>query len=153
MLRKAATVLTLAILALIPSKGHAHQSELDCLARNIYFEARGEPYSGKVAVAMVTRNRVNSRYYPHTYCEVVYQRFRNTCQFSWACAHESYLIITEDRAWRRAKRIARDVLLLGKKHDIIGYDVYHFHAHYVSPNWANSMTRVATIGNHIFYRK
>lgn len=151
MLKRTASVLTLAILALLPSKGHALESELDCLARNIYFEARGEPYSGKLAVALVTRNRVKSKHYPSTYCGVVHQRFRDICQFSWVCA--SNLIIREDRAWKRAQEIAREVLLLGKKHDIIGHDVYHFHAHYVSPKWANSMTRVATIGNHMFYRK
>jgi spore germination cell wall hydrolase CwlJ-like protein len=61
------------------------ESDVECLAKNIYFEARGEPLIGKLSVGFVTLNRVKSKQFPNTICEVVKQRRKNTCQFSWFC--------------------------------------------------------------------
>ena len=60
--------------------------EVDCLAKNIYFEAGSESRAGKIAVAEVTMNRVKSREFPRSVCGVVYQKSRNICQFSWVCS-------------------------------------------------------------------
>src|SRR5688572_19337306 len=74
------------------SEGPLHHTthserELRCLAEGIYFEARGEPLRGQLAVGRVILNRVASDAYPNTICDVVYQNdhMRNRCQFSFAC--------------------------------------------------------------------
>lgn len=126
--------------------------ERRCLATAIYFEARGEPRRGQIAVAQVILNRVRSPQYPNTICGVVYQNqtWRNRCQFSFACDGIPDLI-REKGAWALAERIAREVTLDGTMlTEIAGATNYH--ASYVSPNWAPTMRRLARIGQHIFYR-
>ena len=61
----------------------SYNKQVECLAKNIYYESGSETYEGKLAVAQVTLNRVNSPKYPHEVCAVVYQKTQNTCQFSW----------------------------------------------------------------------
>ena len=65
--------------------------EVDCLAQNMYFEAGIESKAGKLAVAEVTMNRVKSSEFPNTVCEVVYQRTKYTCQFSWICEGPKFI--------------------------------------------------------------
>ena len=126
--------------------------ERQCLATAIYFEARGEPRQGQIAVAQVVLNRVRSSHYPDTICGVVYQNQhrRNACQFSFACDGKPDTI-KETRAWTVARDIAAGMasgkLLLG---EIAG--ATHYHANYVSPYWAPTMRRLARIGHHIFYQ-
>ena len=60
--------------------------EVECLAKNMYHEARGESYQGMVAVAFVTLNRTVSEVFPSKVCDVVYQKNQRGCQFSWVCA-------------------------------------------------------------------
>ena len=79
------------------------ESELECLAKNIYFEARGEPVEGQFAIAYVTLNRVDDERWPDSICDVVYQR----SQFSWTRHNQR---INEARAWRRARRIAEQAI-------------------------------------------
>jgi len=128
------------------------ERELYCLATAIYFEARGEPYRGQVAVAQVVMNRVAHNLYPNTICGVVYQNssWRNRCQFSFACDGRSERI-TEPEPWRQAQEIAdkvtRDQLYLS---DVA--NATHYHASYVYPHWASRMTRMTKIGLHIFYK-
>jgi spore germination cell wall hydrolase CwlJ-like protein len=123
-----------------------------CLTNAIYFESRGEPERGQMAVAQVVMNRVFSPYYPLTVCGVVYQNAhkRNACQFTFACDNVRD-VVTEPEAWERAKRISRDILdgkiwlpEIGK--------ATHYHATYVSPWWKRTMTKYKTLGIHIFYR-
>ena len=122
--------------------------EVECLAKNIYFEASGEPRAGKIAVAEVTMNRVKSRQYPRTVCGVVYQKVKGTCQFSWVCQEGK--TIRNRSAWRESQRIAENILISKKHYGIIGTAKF-FHADYISPAWAQQKTLVAQIGNHIFY--
>jgi spore germination cell wall hydrolase CwlJ-like protein len=128
------------------------EKERHCLATAIYFEARGEPRLGQIAVAQVVLNRVRSPHYPDSICGVVYQnkKRRNACQFSFACDGIADAV-KEKRAWARAQKIAEEItsgrLLLA---EIAGATNYH--ANYVSPYWAPSMRRLAKIGRHIFYR-
>lgn len=128
------------------------QSEIECLAKNIYFEAGNQSREGKLAVAQVTRNRVNDDRYPDTYCEVVFQsNQRNKCQFSWTCDGKS------DRPknlpnYEEAKVIAEDVYYGRVRSNKIKNDVLYYHADYVNPSWNREMQLTANIGNHQFYR-
>jgi hypothetical protein len=123
-----------------------------CLAEGIYFEARGEPEVGQAAVAQVILNRVRNPAYPKTICGVVYQnqKFRNRCQFSFACDGRSERI-AEQRQWETAKRVARDVTE-GKIWIAEVGDSTHYYANYVRPGWARRMIKMDTIGAHLFYR-
>jgi spore germination cell wall hydrolase CwlJ-like protein len=130
-------------------KKQAVLKEVECLARNIYFEAGGEPRAGKIAVAEVTMNRVHSKQYPRTVCGVVHQKTRGTCQFSWVCEGKKTVYRNSD-AWQDSVRIAESILISKKEYGIIG-SAKHFHAVYVDPNWAESKRMIKKIGQHIFY--
>ena len=122
--------------------------EIRCLAEAIYYEARGEPERGQLAVAEVVSNRVDSRAYPSTYCGVVRQRSKNVCQFSWAC--DSNRRAPVGAQWDRAMTLATRVVDGWKPGVVKG--ATHFHATRVNPNWAAVFPRVAQIGSHVFYR-
>ena len=128
-------------------------AERRCLAEAIYFEARGEPVRGQMAVAQVVINRLKNPAYPSTVCGVVYQnrQMRDACQFSFACDGIRD-IVTDRTAWAIAQEIA-DAELEGRAIwlEEIGSST-HYHASYVRPGWASSMHRMAQIGVHIFYR-
>ena len=121
-----------------------HARSLDCLALNVYYEARGEPMAGQYAVAEVTMNRKASRFYPKTVCEVVYQREA----FSWTDSID--LETPAGPAWKRAQKIADEVYYQRRPPTMSG--VLHFHAVYVQPDWSKERRRVARIGRHVFYR-
>ena len=121
-----------------------HSRSLDCLARNVYYEARGESVAGQYAVAEVTMNRKASPLYPKTVCEVVYQREA----FSWTEAGD--LETPAGPAWKRAQKIAEEVYYQRRAPTMSG--VLHFHAVYVQPDWSKERRRVARIGRHVFYR-
>lgn len=123
--------------------------EVECLARNIYFEAGGEPRAGKIAVAEVTMNRVKSKQYPRTVCGVVHQKSKGICQFSWVCEGKTKVRKNTD-AWRDSVKIAENILISKHEYGIIG-SAKHFHAVYVNPNWAESKRMIKKIGQHIFY--
>jgi len=122
--------------------------EVDCLAKNIYFEAQGEPRAGKIAVAEVTMNRVKSRQFAKTVCGVVYQKTKGTCQFSWVCQDKK--AIRNRLAWKESLQIAEMILIFDREYGIIGSAKY-FHADYVDPEWADHKKLIRKIGNHIFY--
>lgn len=132
--------------------------ELQCLAEGMYYEARGEPWKGQLAVGRVILNRVKSQSYPDTVCGVVYQNrhMRNRCQFSFACDGKPDRI-TEREVWKRVRGYA-SWLLAGDSKKPGEYQVLasldaatHYHADYVSPRWAKFFELTARIGRHIFY--
>lgn len=126
--------------------------EWQCLAEGIYFEARGEPLSGQVAVAEVILNRVDAKTYPDTVCAVTYQgvkRGRRDCQFSYACDGRSEAM-TNPEARARAGKLAS--LMLDGWPRTVTAGATHFHATHVGPRWARYMQRTAAIGRHVFYR-
>ena len=125
------------------------QQQLTCLADNIYYEAGHEPYQGKLAVATVTMNRVESKKYPKTVCGVVYQKNGGTCQFSWTCMKRK---AKDPKAFSEARKIAEKVLLSNYRSGIISSRAMFYHAHYVSPGWASRMHLEKVIGAHLFYR-
>lgn len=116
----------------------------ECLALNIYHEARGERVEGQIAVAQVTMNRVEHDKWGSTICEVVYQ----PKQFSWTHMIEDQTP-QESRAWRKAKVIARDVMIGNVDDPTMG--AVYYHANYVNPDWAEYMDLSKVIGNHLFY--
>lgn len=126
--------------------------QFQCLAEGVYFEARGEPRRGQVAVAQVIMNRVNHDEFPDTICGVVYQNqhWRNRCQFSFACDGVPERI-TERGAWDVAEDVSRQVL---EGRDLIDTikESTHYHATYVRPRWAPRMIRLDRVGLHIFYK-
>jgi len=123
-----------------------------CLANAVYFEARGEPVRGQIAVAQVVMNRVFSPFYPNDVCGVVYQNANrhNACQFTFACDGIPD-IVTEPDAYERAKRIARD-MLDGKLWMPEVAKSTHYHAFWVHPDWVGEMKKVYKLGVHAFYR-
>jgi hypothetical protein len=122
----------------------AASAELECLAGAIYFESKGEPLPGQLAVAEVIINRTKSGRYPTTMCGVVKQRG----QFSFVRAGRLPPIAKQSAHWRKAVAIAH--IALKDLADSPAPNALSFHATYVSPRWR--MKRVATVGNHVFYR-
>ena len=132
---------------------------LVCLALNVYHEARDQPFIGQVAVAQVVMNRGRDDRYPNTVCEVVKQSptyawkpdfpVRNRCQFSWYCDGKSDKP-KNTKAYAKALMIAHGVYH-GNLDDFVE-GATHYHAHYVTPEWAKTKTMTVRINDHIFYR-
>lgn len=125
-------------------------AELNCLAKTIYFEARGESEKGQRAVAAVVLNRVKSRSFPNTICEVVHQggTASRDCQFSWWCDRRSDQP-KDLKAWQRATAIARE--MMAGAPDPTNGALYYHHTD-ISPSWRMQLRRLATIGAHVYYR-
>lgn len=123
-----------------------------CLAEAVYFEARGEPVRGQIAVAQVVLNRAFSGYYPSDVCGVVYQNAhrRLACQFTFACDGIPDRV-ADAEAWTRAQRIAKESLDGRLWLADVGKST-HYHANYVRPWWRRTMRTLSRIGVHIFYR-
>ena len=118
-----------------------------CMAQNIYFESANQSVLGKLAVGLVVMNRVKDSRYPGTICGVV----RQDSQFSWVDDNRSNEP-KDDAAWKESVRITDDVL--SGRADFLEFDgVMNYHADYVNPHWSGSMKEVATIDQHIFYRR
>ena len=127
-----------------------YKENRDCLAKNIYHEARGEPKRGKIAVANVTMNRLKHPKYPNSICEVVHQK-DGACQFSWTCQKNKRNTYSFDaEIWEMSKRIASRVLS-GEQHDLTGGALF-FHANHIKPSWSRHKRHTIRIGNHLFYR-
>src|SRR5580658_315762 len=124
-----------------------------CLADAVYFEARGEPMRGQMAVAQVVMNRVFSGRYPNNVCGVVYQNANRhlACQFTFACEGKNLSHIDEPEMWAQAKRISKDTLDGKIWLAVVGHAT-HYHAYWVHPSWVHEMARVYKLGVHTFYR-
>ena len=119
--------------------------ELECLATGIYFESTSEPLAGQLAVGQVIANRANSGgRFPASYCGVLFQRG----QFSFVRGHRLPAVSHSNRQWQTAVAIAR--IVDQDLHESPVGNALFFHARYVSPGWR--LKRVASIGNHVFYR-
>jgi spore germination cell wall hydrolase CwlJ-like protein len=127
------------------------QTELDCLAQAIYYEARSEGPRGQVAVAEVVMNRVADSRFPNTVCDVVYQgRYRATgCQFTFTC-DGSLRVKPRGAAWDRARAVALHMQMGLSKPVTNG--ATHYHTDYVNPYWSPGLVETAVVGTHIFYR-
>ena len=161
-----ATGLIIAILGIALHAVFAHKDErrdlareevkrnLTCLARNVYFEARGEPTAGQIAVAQVTMNRKASGRFSDSVCGVVYQqnwdplRKRYVGAFSWT--ELNALPEPTDTEWQRAWKVA-EAVYYGREPSALEGALF-FHANYIKPDWAKEKQMVARIGKHVFYR-
>lgn len=132
--------------------------EKNCLAANIYYEARGESLHGQKAVAQVTLNRVKSKKYPKTVCAVVLQNK----QFSWTSQQPKHKVQTalkglppsqkqaEVLAYQQAQKVAYNALKSDVK--VLPTDVLWYHTTQVNPVWNKQMVKVNQIGVHVFYQ-
>jgi spore germination cell wall hydrolase CwlJ-like protein len=119
--------------------------ELECLATGIYFESKGEPLSGQLAVGKVIANRAESGgRFPDTYCGVLFQRG----QFSFVHGGHLPSVAHSNKQWQTAVAIAK-IVDQDLQQSVAGNALF-FHARYVAPGW--HLKRVAAIGNHVFYR-
>jgi spore germination cell wall hydrolase CwlJ-like protein len=121
----------------------AKPQDIECLAKNIYHEARGESFHGQVAVALVTVNRLASGLFQNTICKVVYANK----QFSWTLDKNKR--VKDSKAWASAVEVATAVLSRNIYHP--DFTAVYFHTKQVQPKWAKTKTIIARIGNHIFY--
>jgi spore germination cell wall hydrolase CwlJ-like protein len=122
------------------------KSDLECLTKNIYYEAGVEPIEGKFAVAHVTINRLKSNYWGNTLCQVVYAK----AQFSWTLKKK--LPKPNAQLWAESQRVAKDALD-GYRISGLGKSLF-YHANYIkTPNWADADQYITQIGQHIFYKK
>ena len=159
------------------TNGYISKEDVECMAKNIYFEARSDNMAGQFAVADVVLNRVKDKRYPNTICDVIYEGpvkelwktkkdpnlpaeereyipLRHRCQFSWYCDGKKDTIPTRSNdAWERAKLVAGYILYSGEYRGITE-GATHYHATYVKPKWRHDrgMQLVGRIGSHIFYR-
>ena len=127
--------------------------QLECLTKNIYWEAATEPFEGKVAVAQVTMNRVDNGRFGTGVCGVVYQKDnflgRVVCQFSWACETTHKIRPVYPALYKESEEVAKKVLLENFRLSTMKEALY-YHADYVNPKWGKP--KIGQIGRHIFYR-
>lgn len=117
--------------------------QVKCLAKNIYFEARGESREGKIAVASVVMNRTKNKRFPSTACAVIHQKN----QFSWV---KNRPTVNNASLYEKCLTIAREVYY-NKVRDNTAGSLF-FHATHVRPSWSHKKSRTTKIGGHVFYR-
>ena len=132
--------------------------EIGCLARNVYYEARGESVQGQKAVALVTLIRVENPMFPNTICKVVNERKVvkgvTKCQFSWRCqghANPKKAVRQSHESYQAAITAILDYDSLTET--LVTADTLFFHAKHVRPFWRKVKQRLAQIDNHIFYEQ
>ncbi|MBV7266503.1 cell wall hydrolase [Erythrobacter ani] len=128
----------------------AYSNALKCLTQAVYYEAANEPRDGKRAVAQVVLNRMRHPAYPNSVCGVVYEGVNaRVCQFSFTC-DGALTRAPLQRQWQESERVAKDALA-GSQMRAVG-TATHYHADYVVPKWAYTLSKLDVIGRHIFYR-
>jgi len=128
-------------------------TQINCIVKNTYYEARGEPIEGKAAVIRVVLNRVMHSEFANTPCEVIKEfHYRNgvkVCQFSWFCDSTIPAMSKQSAVYKDIEKLVIDILAKNMYNDVVSEDTVFFHAVYVNPRWAYK--RIKQIGNHIFY--
>lgn len=130
-----------------PSREYSKE-EQKCLAKNVYYEARGEDVHGQLAVAQITLNRLEMGNWGNTICSVVFSKN----QFSWT--EDKTLrnkALVEPEAWEVSMAVSKTALLGATLYDL--RDAIYFHTTQVKPVWRKSMSKIKQIGAHIFYAK
>lgn len=129
------------------------ERQLQCMTRNVYWEAASEPAEGKLAVAQVVMNRAASGQFPTDPCQVINQKNvvynKVICQFSWLCEDNHKMRPISQQHWDESYEAAKMVLLEGFRLPGLK-DALYYHADYVNPQWKKD--KVAKIGRHIFYK-
>jgi len=154
----AAAVIVAAVLTFLffvpapPGEFGDFDESLECMAQNIYHEARGEHLVAQIAIAKVVMNRVSARRFPGTVCAVIKQGGEwphHACQFSWWCDGRTDATL-DQRTMANIRALAREVLL--GYHDDPTDGAMWYHAKTVEPDWREEFAEGPTIGNHAFYR-
>jgi spore germination cell wall hydrolase CwlJ-like protein len=120
--------------------------QVQCIAESIYHEANNQPLNGKIAVANVIMNRVNSGKFPTTPCGVVNQKYGNKCQFSWVCTKSR---IKDIKSYKNALNIAE--LVYSGSNDVTNGAIY-FHLRKLHPSWSKRLQITVVIADHVFLR-
>jgi spore germination cell wall hydrolase CwlJ-like protein len=122
------------------------KAEIKCLASNIYYEGRGEPYQGRVAIANTTLNRLKHEEFPRTICQVVYQ----PGQFTWVTQEHKR---KNPYSWYLALRLAKKVLADNRLDNVPDNTdgAISFHVISITPDWSR-LVKTVTIGHHEFFR-
>jgi N-acetylmuramoyl-L-alanine amidase len=136
-----------------------NDEEVKCLIKNIYFEARNQSHAGRVAVAFVTFNRVNSNRFPDTICGVVKQAnkkngkiVKHRCSFSWYCDGKPDDMDKGTKTYREIVYLVHKLRYnINNLIDITEGSKW-YHATYVKPDWVSEKNRSVHIDDHIFYR-
>jgi spore germination cell wall hydrolase CwlJ-like protein len=128
-------------------------TQLLCLAKNIYYEAGLESREGMIAVAQVTINRTATGKFPKTVCGVVNQKTKldnkTICQFSWVCSRTAPVSMLSD-TWQNSLAVATEVMYSSLRLENAAMaEALYFHSIHVRPNWR--LEKLDKIGNHIFY--
>ena len=155
--------------------GKPPHNHIECMAKNIYHEAKSQSLAGQMAVGLVVLNRVKSKNFPDDVCKVVYEGpireswktrkdpslpkekrkyypIRHRCQFSWYCDGKSDEIPVYDIDVYRTALIIAQRVFFGSYSKDITQGATHYHADYVFPSWRKQKTKTLVVGNHIFYR-
>ena len=156
-MRKLWITLPILFLIMYAQSIEAKQKEVECLAENIYFEARSESTAGRMAVALVTLNRVKDKRFPNTICGVVKQTKYypsgridlHSCQFSWYCDGKPDTIVDQN-CYKDILLIA-EVMYMYETEDFTEGALW-YHSPKVKPKWSMVYTETVKIDNHIFYK-
>lgn len=133
------------------------ETEIFCLTRNAYYEAKGDSQMSQIAVTHVVLNRMNDPKFPKGACEVVYQKNKTDanstlCQFSWYCDKRMMSRVIDPMAWEQSYIAVEKAI---KIYYHRGVDVTEgstfYHANYVNPGWRH-LEKVTSIGSHIYYK-
>jgi len=135
-----------AVLESQPVAIHYTKNDVECLARNIYYEAGVESMAGKIAVGTITVNRVKTKYWGHHICDVVY----SPAQFSWTKDKKLAWKELKGQTWADSQAAAEAVLKGGIRVKQLSTALF-YHADYVSPTWRDNSKKVLKVGHHIFY--
>ena len=129
---------------------NSSKSDLYWMAMNIYHEAGNQPLIGKIAVGVVTLNRLKDKRYPKNIRDVVTEPY----QFSWYNTKNANTPPANNSRWKESYEVAKLLLTKAIGSDIIKLleGATHFHAIDVKPAWINKVHRIAQIEGHIFYR-
>ena len=124
---------------------------LTCLTQAVYYEARSQSLAGQQGVAQVVMNRTHSAEFPSGVCDVVFQRTGHygTCQFTFVCDGSMNRRLVEQQAWDKAHEVASSALN-GFVYAPLK-DAMHYHAAWMTPYWAPSLTRIGQVDGQIFY--
>lgn len=159
-IQRSLQALNLSLPKIVTESAAESRKSIDCLAKNIYWEASNEPIRGKQAVAQVTVNRTEDGRFADDICGVVYERDRvqvrgrtkTICQFSWTCMKVKNKVPKDNEQWDEAVFIAQKFVLDGTGLPEL-QDALFYHADYVRPRWSRQMVKIEKIGAHIFYRE
>ena len=142
-----------------------NEKSIECLAMNMYHEARGQGTAGLLAVSSVVMNRVADERFPNTICGVIKQAqtrpswkdknkmipIRDKCQFSWFCDGKSD-VPTDKETYKRLLTIAKTLLYNNVIIPDITDGALFYHADYVKPDWSKTKTKTVEVQDHIFYK-